>query len=149
MTHEAPPRLSKVRVEIPRDLETIVHKAIDRDPDHRYASADLLASDLERFLDDEPIQARRPSSIERLNRWRRRNRGLAVALGVTALALIWGTVASTVMAVRANRYADRAERLALEATRAAAERKKRRRRGPGRAQRPCRVGPTGRAAGLA
>jgi len=124
VTHEAPPRLSKVRVEIPRDLETIVHKAIDRDPDHRYSSADLLAADLERFLEDEPIQARRPSSIERLNRWRRRNRGLAVALGVTALALIWGTVASTVMAIRANRYADRAERSAGEATRAAAEARK-------------------------
>ncbi len=111
VTHEEPPRLSKVRVEIPRDLETIVHKAIDRDPAHRYASADLLAADLERFLEDEPIQVRRPSSIERLNRWRRRNRGVAVALAVTALALIWGTVASAVMAVRANRYAERAERL--------------------------------------
>ena len=79
----------------PRDLETIVHKAIDRDPGHRYATAGELAADLQRFLDDEPIQARRLSSIERLSRWRRRNRGLAAALALAALALFAGTVAST------------------------------------------------------
>ena len=127
VTHEEPPRLSKVRSDVPRDLETIVHKAIDRDPDHRYASADLLAADLQRFLDDEPIQARRLSSVERLNRWRRRNRGLAVALAVTALALIWGTAASVVMAIRANRYAERAERSAREATLASGRGRKKRR----------------------
>ena len=46
---------------IPRDLETIVHKAIDRDPAHRYPTAGELADDLQRFLGDEPIHARRVS----------------------------------------------------------------------------------------
>ncbi len=121
VTHDEPPRLSKVRSDLPRDLETIVHKAIDRDPSHRYASADELAGDLQRFLDDEPIQARRLSSTERLNRWRRRNRGLAAALALAALALILGTAASSVLAIRANRYAERAERSASLATLAANE----------------------------
>ena len=58
MTTEEPPRLGSVNPEVPRDLETIVHKAIDRDPAHRYATAGELAADLQRFLDDEPIQAR-------------------------------------------------------------------------------------------
>ena len=106
---------AKLNREVPRDLETIVHKAIDRDPAHRYATAGELAADLQRFLDDEPIQARRLSSLERLARWRRRNKGLAAALGIAALALVLGTVASSVMAIRANRYARSAEDARLAA----------------------------------
>ena len=63
--------------EVPRDLETIVHKAIERDPAHRYATAGELADDLQRFLDDEPIQARRQTQLERYRRWARRNPGIA------------------------------------------------------------------------
>ena len=66
MTTEEPDRLGKLNPEVPRDLETIVHKAIERDPSHRYATAGELAADLQRFLDDEPIQARRLSQTERL-----------------------------------------------------------------------------------
>jgi serine/threonine protein kinase/WD40 repeat protein len=115
LTRQDPPRLAKLNREIPRDLETIVHKAIEKDPAHRYATAGALGADLQRFLDDEPIQARRLSSLERMSRWRRRNKGLAAALATAALALILGTAASSVMAIRANRYADRAERSAIEA----------------------------------
>jgi serine/threonine protein kinase/WD40 repeat protein len=121
LTHHEPPRLAKLNPEIPRELETIVHKAIDRDPDHRYATAGALAADLQRFLDDEPIEAYRLSSLEKLNWRRRRNRGLAAALAMAALAMVLGTVASSVMAIRANRYADRAERSAHEAMLAAIE----------------------------
>ena len=101
VTHDEPPRLSKLRAEIPRDLETIVHKAIDRDPSHRYASADLLADDLRRFLDDEPIQARRLSALERLGRWRRRNARLATAISLAVAALVIGTLVSTSFAILA------------------------------------------------
>ena len=65
VTTGEPPRLRKLRRDVPRDLETIVEKAIDRDPARRYASAAELAADLERFLADESIQARRPSLAER------------------------------------------------------------------------------------
>ena len=51
---------------IPRDLETIVHKAIEKEPTRRYPTAGELAADLQRFLDDQPIRARRASTAERV-----------------------------------------------------------------------------------
>ena len=54
--------LGKLRAGIPRDLETIIHKATDREPHRRYQSASALAEDLRRFLDDRPILARQPSA---------------------------------------------------------------------------------------
>lgn len=73
---------------IPRDLETIVLKATARDPGHRYPTAEAMASDLRRFLDDEPIQARRASSAERLWRWSRRNRAMASLAGATVFLIL-------------------------------------------------------------
>jgi serine/threonine protein kinase len=66
-----PPR--KVCPAVPRDLETIVLKAIARDPKQRYQSAAELADDLRRFADDAPIRARAMHWLERLGRWCRRN----------------------------------------------------------------------------
>ena len=85
ITHEEPMRPRKVRPEIPRDLETIALKAIARDPVCRYQTAGELADDLQRFLEDRPILARRASSVERLWRWARRNRLVA---GLSACVLI-------------------------------------------------------------
>jgi serine/threonine protein kinase len=86
VTHAEPARLRKVNRNVPQDLETIVHKAIDKDPRQRYASAAALAEDLHRFIDDEPILARRASSTERLIRWGRRNPALAAASGFALAA---------------------------------------------------------------
>ena len=66
VTDAEPDRLGKLNRQMPRDLQTIVHKAIDKDPAQRYASAGELAEDLQRFIDDEPIRARRVSAAERL-----------------------------------------------------------------------------------
>jgi tetratricopeptide (TPR) repeat protein len=86
----APRRLDRA---IPVELETIVLKAMAKNPADRYASASELAEDLRAFVDDRPIRARRPSLVERLGRWGRRHRalvgsGVAVLLvAVVALAL--------------------------------------------------------------
>jgi WD40 repeat protein/serine/threonine protein kinase len=85
VTHEAPPRLSKLNQSVPRDLETIVHKAIDREPGRRYRTAADLAADLQRFIEDEPIHARRVSILERSWRWCKRNPMVA---GLTAAVFI-------------------------------------------------------------
>ena len=79
VTSEEPPRLRSLNADVPRDLETIVHKAIDRDPDHRYPTAGELAADLQRYLDDEPIHARRTTPMERCARWCRRATGWSQA----------------------------------------------------------------------
>jgi WD40 repeat protein/serine/threonine protein kinase/tetratricopeptide (TPR) repeat protein len=98
VTTGEPAPLHKVNRETPRDLVTIIHKAIDRDPARRYATAEDMASDLQRFLDDEPIKARRASPVERLSRWVRRNKGIAAALSVVAFLLVVMAVGSTIAA---------------------------------------------------
>src|SRR5579872_4671206 len=98
ITTTDPPRLDKLNPDVPRDLATVIHKAIDRDPDDRYQTAAALAADLARFLGDEPIHARRPSLRERLMRWARRNRQLAGALSIIAVLLVAGAVAASITA---------------------------------------------------
>jgi serine/threonine protein kinase/Flp pilus assembly protein TadD len=110
---ETPPPLRSINPRIPRDLETIVGKAIARDPADRYASAEALAEDLRRFLADRPILARRHSLPERAWRWSRRNRALA-ALAVTVVLLLLGGSGTAIWYVQ-----DRAQRAAALAVRKA------------------------------
>src|SRR5262249_37450896 len=86
-----PPR--RIDPSIPRDLETIVLKAMSKEPGARYASAQALADDLGRFLGDKPILARRPTPMERLGRWSRRHRtAVTTAVIVLMLSLVIGSV---------------------------------------------------------
>jgi serine/threonine protein kinase/WD40 repeat protein len=91
-----PARLDRLDREIPRDLVTIVHKAIDRDPAQRYQAAGELAADLQRFLDDLPIHARRISVLERLVRWSKRNPAIAGSIAATVAALVLLAIVSSV-----------------------------------------------------
>lgn len=100
---------------VPRDLETIVLKAVQHDPRHRYASAQDFADDLQRFLEDRPIRARRATSAEQFVRWCRRNRAVASLGGIALVAVVgaavtgWTGYVSTKRALsEARRQADRA-----------------------------------------
>ncbi len=98
MNAEAQP-LKELNAEIPNDLCTVIHKAIEKDPKHRYGTAKEFADDLRRFHDDEPIHARQISLVEQTMRWSRRNRGLATALATVSLLISLLSVGSTVAAI--------------------------------------------------
>jgi WD40 repeat protein/serine/threonine protein kinase len=101
--HDEPPRPRKLNPKVPRDLETVVLKAIARDPAHRYQTPAEMAEDLKRFVEDRPIRARRVSEAERLWRWCRRNPGTAVLGAALTVVLVLATVASLLAAGHFNR----------------------------------------------
>jgi serine/threonine protein kinase/WD40 repeat protein len=104
-----PPRPRERDPHVPRDLETIVVKASDKDPDRRYATAEELAEDLRRFLAGEPIRARQVGELERAWKWAKRRPALSASLALLAASLVVGTVVSVSLAIRANAYAERAD----------------------------------------
>ncbi len=92
--NEEPAKPRSIDSRIARDLETIVLKAIDKDPERRYQTADALAEDLRRFLADEPIKARQISTSERYWRWARRNPVIATLGAVMTTMLVLATIVS-------------------------------------------------------
>jgi len=82
-----PPSLSKLVPSIPIELETIIAKAIEKNPSDRYATAEELAADLGRYLRHEPIFAKRSSLTERTIKWVRRHPMAASLIAVSLMAL--------------------------------------------------------------
>jgi tetratricopeptide (TPR) repeat protein len=83
-----PPRAGRLRAGIPKAVETICEKCLQRDPDRRYASAFELAVDLDRFLTGRPILAMPVSRLYRCFMWVKRNKSKAAALALAACILI-------------------------------------------------------------
>jgi len=104
----ASPRL--LNPKIPRDLETICLKAMAKEPSRRYATADALAEDLRRYLNQQPIKARPVGKAERLCRWCRRNPLVASLTTAVAVSLLLGTAIASYFAVDARREAARARK---------------------------------------
>jgi len=116
--HAEPTHPRKLNPRIPRDLETIVLKSILREPAARYQSAGEMAEDLQRFLDDRPVQARRITPPERLWRWCRRNPMIAgLTFAVLALVVLAATIAA-IGHVQGNRawWSESQQRAKAEAT---------------------------------
>ncbi len=116
-TEAVPPR--RQRPEIPRDLETITLKCLEKDPRGRYPDAAALADDLRRFLEGRPIAARPVGPTGRFWRWRRRNPALATTAAALFLTFTVGSPVLLGLWLRA-----RADRVLAEAngTRALVER---------------------------
>ena len=108
-----PPKLVS---QLKGDLDWIVMKALEKDRNRRYETANGLALDIQRYLDGEPVLARPPSQLYRLQKLVRRNKMVFVASGAVALALLIGTAVSTWMYVREREARQQESRL-----RAAAE----------------------------
>src|SRR5205823_7683887 len=97
--HGEPPRPRACDPHGPRDLETVILKAIAKDPRARYPTPAALAEDLRRFLADRPVRARPSSPAERAWRWCRRNPAVAGLLAALALALVLIAAGASVAAV--------------------------------------------------
>jgi tRNA A-37 threonylcarbamoyl transferase component Bud32 len=103
----APPR--SLQPALPRDLETVCLKCLQKEPGRRYASAADLAEDLRRYLAGEPIVARPVGTLGRLAKWARRRPAVAALLAAVLLALAGGTGISTYFAVDAQHQAKEAK----------------------------------------
>ena len=100
---------------VPRDLETVALKCLEKDPGRRYASAGALADDLRRWLDGKPILARPVGPVERFARWAARHPTVA-ALSVALVVFVLGAlVAVTVLWRRSVEQAELAERRGRQA----------------------------------
>ena len=85
---DAPRRLRDHDAAIPRELEIIINKALEKSPADRYASAQEMGDDLRRFLEHRPILARPPSLVERMRKWSLRHVGVVWTAFAAALALV-------------------------------------------------------------
>jgi len=105
--------LRRVRRNIPQELETIVGKAMAKNPEDRYASAQELSDDLRRYLEDRPILARPPSLVDLGAKWARRHRPWVAAAAVLLVLAIVGLSVSTILIARerAEVVRERAEAL--------------------------------------
>ncbi|MES1212956.1 MAG: serine/threonine-protein kinase [Singulisphaera sp.] len=102
IVRDDPPSPRQFRLDIPRDLETITLKCLEKEPAKRYCSAAALSEDLKRFVLGEPIHARPASRRERVARWCKRNRTVAVLALSVVLTLALGTGAASIFALRAR-----------------------------------------------
>ncbi|MHC4940729.1 MAG: tetratricopeptide repeat protein [Planctomycetota bacterium] len=96
--------------ELRGDLDWIVVKAMEKDRTRRYETANGLAADIRRYLEDEPVGATPPSATYRVKKFVRRNRGPVIAAALVATALVLGVVGTAAGMVRSMREAERAER---------------------------------------
>ncbi len=88
LVYKEPVPPSRLNAKVPRDIETICLKCLEKDPARRYATAGELAADLGRFLDDEPVRARPVGAVERSLRWARRHPGQALLLAASVMLAI-------------------------------------------------------------
>ncbi len=98
------------------DLATIVGKALEKEPDRRYASADALAEDIERYLDNQPILAHPPSTAYQVRKLVSRHRAAFGTAAAVAVVVVAAAVALAIQADKIRRERDRATQEAARAT---------------------------------
>ncbi len=102
---ENPKTPSKIDPAIPRDLETIILKSVNKNPEDRYAKAQDFADDLQRFLSHEPVQARRTPMTRRFQMWTRRHPAIALATTVICAVVLIATTATGLIVASKERNA--------------------------------------------
>lgn len=119
--HDEPPRPRRLNSSIPRDLETICLKCMEKEPSCRYATARELEDDLKRYLNGEAILARPVGPLGRIWRWCKRNRavsflasGLGAAIAAGFVGVTWQWQRAEVTAATRKQVADRYQWLAAQ-----------------------------------
>jgi serine/threonine protein kinase len=107
----APRRVNKA---IPVELETIVLKALEKNPAERYATAQELADDLRRYIGHEPIRARRAGIRSRLSKWARRHQGIVLASSVGLVIAVVTLAASLIVIAQQRNEVERERQTAVE-----------------------------------
>lgn len=110
--HDEPISPRALNPSIPRDLETICLKSLQKDPVRRFCSADALSNDLNRFCEGKPILSRRPNMAERAGRWCARNKTVASSLTAIMVVLAAGAGVSAWQATRAKTEAAKSRQIA-------------------------------------
>src|SRR5262249_3718187 len=87
-----PVPVTQLNAVVPRDLETICHKCLQKEPGRRYSSARELAEDLDRFQHCEPVRARPVRGLEHAWKWMKRRPALAATYGLLLLVLLLGGI---------------------------------------------------------
>jgi serine/threonine protein kinase len=103
------------------DLDWIVMKAIEKDRSRRYETAAALAADVQRFLNEEPIEARPPSHLYRVRKYARRHKVTISTVAIVVAAMICGTGISIWQAARAKNESRKKERALADAVQARQE----------------------------
>ncbi len=109
--HDEPPSPRRLNRYVPRDLETICLKCLEKDPRHRYQTAQALAEEFGRYLAGEPIEARAIGRVERAWRWCRRRPATALLVALLIVIVVTGTSVSSMLAIRWHRDLQRANLL--------------------------------------
>ena len=108
--HDDPPSPRKLNSHVPKDLETICLKCLEKSADRRYDSAHQVADELRRYSRGEPVMSRPISKTTRTWRWCKRNRTFSALIAVSGLSLIAGAVLATWQAFEANQQRHMAQR---------------------------------------
>ena len=98
--HDEPPSPRKLNSSIPKDLETITLKCLEKDPARRFETAEEFAKELRRYLNGEPIEARPIGRLARAARWAKRNQVVAGLSAAVVISLVVGLASSTYFGVR-------------------------------------------------
>ncbi|MDP6582150.1 MAG: serine/threonine-protein kinase, partial [Vicinamibacterales bacterium] len=124
ITEEEPAALRTLNRSLDRDIELVVRKALEKERTRRYQSAAELAADIRRYLANEPIEARAPTTAYQLHQFARRHRAIVGGVAATVLALLVGLAATGYWMFEARAERDRAaaerDRAEGEATKATA-----------------------------
>ena len=114
---QEPARLSSVNRVYRGDIETIVGKALEKDRERRYQSAADLAEDVRRYLRNEPIAARPPSTAYQLKKFAQRNKPVVAGVASVVITLVLGVAATSWQAVAATHESVRAQQAETDAKR--------------------------------